>query len=186
MPLPAGGCPALGAALPVHRPRFGEEVPAECPHQRGCLHLPFLQFRDVGRQRGAAGGQPEQQLPVHCGPVQQQGPQERQPGAPGHLRGGEDLYHAAVGPADADARHPKLYCGAHQGPRVPPGLQPHRRGVHQNRPRLAPLHQRHGDPPCDLPGDGAHRRNRLWGDGFPAGPENPAAHDLLRPAHPPT
>ena len=44
-------------------------------------------------------------------------------------------------------------------------------GVHQNRTRLAPLHQRHGNPSCDLPGDGAHRRNRLWGDGFPAGPE---------------
>ena len=126
---------ALRSVLPfLHRPWFGEKVPAERAHQRGGFHLPLLQFRDVGRQRGAAGGQPEQQLPVHCGFVQQQGPQERQPGAPGHLRGGEDLYHAAAGPADADARHPKLYCGAHQGPRVPPGLQPHRRGVHQNRP----------------------------------------------------
>ena len=36
-------------------------------------------------------------LCIHCGPVQQQGPQERQPGAPGHLRGREDLYHAAEG-----------------------------------------------------------------------------------------
>ena len=108
---------ALRSVLPFLQcnPGLEKKSRRERTHQRGGFHLPLLQFRDVGRQRGAAGGQPEQQLPVHCGPVQQQGPQERQPGAPGHLRGGEDLYHAAAGPADADARHPKLYCGAHQG-----------------------------------------------------------------------
>ena len=33
-----------------------------------------------------------------------------------------------------------------QGPRVPPGLPEHRRGVHPDLPRLQKLHQHHGDP----------------------------------------
>ena len=54
--------------------------------------LEAVSYTHLDVYKRQAGGQPEQQLVVHCGPVQQQGPQERQPGAPGHLRGGEDLY----------------------------------------------------------------------------------------------
>ena len=123
-----------------------------------------------------------QQFPDYCGYLQLRCLQKRKHGAPGHFRRGQDLHHAAHGPADAAQGNPHFHHCPAKRASVPPGLRQRGRRVHPGLPGKPPLYQRDGDP-----AGGPHRERTAGRPRHPAlgtGGEDPAAPYLFQPADP--